>query len=94
MFSSARIGFYQTLSGSVKYFQPLHKWLCKVLLLKDYRVSQASFNTVCGNICGYYIVKITRTIDPWGFAREQLTTENDTTQRGSSFLFGNNEHGF
>ena len=43
-----------------------------ILLLRDYQVPQASVITVCGTICCSYIVKITRTIDPWLFARDNL----------------------
>ena len=94
-FSSARCVFFiNPCQVRQNIFQPLNKCLCVFLLLRGYRVTQASINTVCGTICCSYIVKIARTIDPWVSAREQLTTNDDTTQRGSSFLFWNNERGF
>ena len=94
MFSSASCVFINPCQVRQNIFQPLHKCLCVFLLLRDYRVPQAFVNTVCGNTCCFHIVKIIRTIDFWVFAREQLTTDDDTIQRTSSFLFENNEHGF
>ena len=94
MFSSARCVFINPCQVRQNISQLLRKKLCVYLLLRDYRVLQASVNTVSGTICCSYTVNITRTIDPWVFAREQLTTDDDKPQRGSLFLFWNNERGF
>ena len=69
MFSFARCVFINPCQVRQNIFHPLHKFLCIFLLFGDYRVPHASVNTVCGAICCSYIVKFTRTIDPWFFCQ-------------------------
>lgn len=76
------------------FTEPGQKYLCIGLLLGDYQLAQAYVGTTCGTILLFLYSPSHKNNRPLEFSREQNTTDDDTTKRDSSILFGNNEHGF